>query len=166
MRELPVNICPVPTEQQPVNEYEDLRKSCFFRWATLETKLYWRKVIYIGLIGWIITAPIAAASFSPQKSIFLFVLYNNLGAGLVVALIIAQLGLSWCYVGDRLRKKAIFYEESGWYDGQVWFKPPEVLARDRLIVSHQVVPILQRLIHTEVIVGGIIIGNTIIWLSQ
>lgn len=166
MRELPINICPVPTEQQPVNEYEDLKRSCFFRWATLETELYWRRIIYIGLIGWVLTSPIAAASFSPQESLVLFVLSNNLGAGLLVALIIAQLGLGWRYVGVRLRKKAVFYEESGWYDGQVWLKPPEVLTRDRLIVSHQVDPILQRLIRTEVIIGGIIIGNTIIWLSQ
>ena len=24
------------------------------------------------------------------------------------------------------------YEESGWYDGQVWIKPPEILIQDRL----------------------------------
>lgn len=69
-------------------------------------------------------------------------------------------------MGNRLRKKIIFYEESGWYDGQTWFKPPEVLTRDRLIVSYQVDPILQRLTRTEVIIVGIIIGNIILWLSQ
>ncbi|BBA78652.1 hypothetical protein RGRSB_0012 [cyanobacterium endosymbiont of Rhopalodia gibberula] len=166
MRELPIKICPVPTEQQPVNEYEDLKKSWFFRWATLETRLYWRKFIYVGLIGWILTSPITAASFPPQKSPFLFILCNNLGAGLVVTFVIIQLGLGWCYVGDRLRKPTIFYEESGWYDGQTWTKPPEVLTRDRLIVSYQVDPILQRLIRTEVIVGGIVIGDIMMWLSQ
>ena len=25
------------------------------------------------------------------------------------------------------------YEESGWYDGQIWIKPPEILLQDRLI---------------------------------
>ena len=53
MRELPINICPVPTEQQPVNDYEDLKESRFFRWATLETKLYWRKVINLCRTNWI-----------------------------------------------------------------------------------------------------------------
>ncbi|XHU96695.1 MAG: CGLD27 family protein [cyanobacterium endosymbiont of Rhopalodia gibba] len=166
MRELPINICPVPAEQQPVNEYENLKKSCFFRWATLETKLYWRKITYVGLIGWILSIPITAASFPPKTSPFLFILCNNLGAGLMVTLVVIQLGLSWCYVGNRLRKKTIFYEESGWYDGQTWFKPPEVLTRDRLIVSYQVDPILQRLTRTKVIIVGIIIGNIIMWLSQ
>ncbi|MEB3174634.1 MAG: CGLD27 family protein, partial [Cyanobacteriota bacterium] len=42
--------------------------------------------------------------------------------------------------------------ESGWYDGQTWPKPPEVLVRDRLIVQYQVSPILRRL---GVTLGGI-----------
>lgn len=78
MRELPINICPIPAEQQPVNEYENLKTSCFFRWATLETKLYWRKITYVGLIGWILSTPITAASFPPKTSPFLFILCNNL----------------------------------------------------------------------------------------
>ena len=29
-------------------------------------------------------------------------------------------------------------EETGWYDGQVWVKTPELLARDRLLASYRV----------------------------
>lgn len=29
-------------------------------------------------------------------------------------------------MGDRLLSAVIPYEESGWYDGQMWVKPPEV----------------------------------------
>jgi hypothetical protein len=36
MRELSINICLVPAEQQPINEYEDLKKSWFFQWETLD----------------------------------------------------------------------------------------------------------------------------------
>lgn len=35
----------------------------------------------------------------------------------------------WSYVGDRLLSAVIPYEESGWYDGQMWVKPPEVSAQ-------------------------------------
>ncbi len=164
MRELPTNICPVPTEQQPVNEYEQLKESWFFRWATLEKAPYWRRITVIGLIGWLITSPIASASFPPQKSLLLFILSSNIGAGLMIALTLLQLGLGWRYVGDRLRKETVFYEESGWYDGQTWLKPPEVLARDRLIVSYQIDPILQRLNRTGAILGGLIICDALIWI--
>jgi hypothetical protein len=30
MREVSVSTCPVPTEQQPVNEYQELKESWFF----------------------------------------------------------------------------------------------------------------------------------------
>jgi hypothetical protein len=39
----------------------------------------------------------------------------------------------------------IAYEESGWYDGQVWIKPPEVLLQDRLIGTYEILPGLLRL---------------------
>lgn len=32
----------------------------------------------------------------------------------------------WSYVGDRLLSAVVAYEETGWYDGQMWVKPPEV----------------------------------------
>lgn len=32
----------------------------------------------------------------------------------------------WSYVGDRLLSAVVPYEETGWYDGQLWVKPPEV----------------------------------------
>ena len=34
--------------------------------------------------------------------------------------------------------RQVEYEETGWYDGQVFVKPPEVLARDRLLGSYEV----------------------------
>lgn len=37
------------------------------------------------------------------------------------------------------------YEETGWYDGQIWVKTAEVLARDRLLGSFSVKPVLSRL---------------------
>lgn len=32
----------------------------------------------------------------------------------------------WSYVGDRLLSAVVPYEETGWYDGQLYVKPPEV----------------------------------------
>jgi hypothetical protein len=42
-----VSVCPVPAEQQPLNEYEELKSSAFFCTCTLD----WRK--YITKLGWI-----------------------------------------------------------------------------------------------------------------
>lgn len=36
-------------------------------------------------------------------------------------------------------------QETGWYDGQQFVKPPEVLARDRLLGTYEVNPVMRRL---------------------
>ena len=164
MRKSSIQVCPVPIEQQPVNEYEALKESWFFRWATWEKRRFWRKLAVIWLMGWLITSPIAAASFPPEQSFLLFTLASNLGAGLILGLILLQLFLGWRYVSDRLHKETIFYEESGWYDGQTWSKPPEMLTRDRLIVSYQVSPILRRLLRTSGILALLLMGDSMMWL--
>lgn len=61
--------------------------------------------------------------------------------------------LGWAYVGNRLLSATVEYEETGWYDGQVWVKTPQVLARDRLLGSFSVKPVLTRLKNTLVILG-------------
>ena len=38
------------------------------------------------------------------------------------------------------------YEESGWYDGQIWIKPLNLKIKESLIASKEVKPILNNLI--------------------
>ena len=63
-----------------------------------------------------------------------------------------RLYLGWSYVAQRLLSAAIPYEESGWYDGQTFVKPPSVLARDRLLGAYEARPALARL---RVTLGGV-----------
>lgn len=164
MRESPVSVSPVPTEQQPLNEYEQLKDSCFFRWGTLSTFGYVRKLAWLWLWGWLVSGPIAAASFPPQKYSLQFALAGAGGSLFLLALVILRIYLGWSYVRDRLSKEIIFYEESGWYDGQNWQKPPEVINRDRLVVSYQINPILQRLRRTLALLALATLGGGLIWL--
>lgn len=145
--------CPVPEEQRPINEYQDLKESWFFRWATLDRVAYLKPVFVLWLINWLVSAPVAAVSFPPAKHLPQFILFAAAGAFVIPGLALLRLYLGWAYVQRRLLDPAIFYEESGWYDGQMWEKPPEVLAQDRLVVSYQVQPILERLKKTFVAIG-------------
>jgi hypothetical protein len=164
MKDSSVGSCPVPVEQQPIQEYEQLRDSWFFQWATLEQVPYWRKFAWVWVWGWIFVGPIAAASFPPQKQPIFFGLAGVLGSSLLVALVLLRLYLGWFYIRDRLKAEKVFYEESGWYDGQIWPKPPETLARDRLIVSYQIEPIMRRLRRTAFILGILVGGDSLAWL--
>jgi Conserved in the green lineage and diatoms 27 len=156
--------CPVPEEQRPINEYEQLKESWFFNWATLDPLVYYQKLSWVWFWSWSISGPIAAASFNPQKHPIQFALTGSAGAGLFVVSILIRLYLGWYYVRDRLSQETIFYEESGWYDGQTWLKPTNMLSRDRLIVSYQINPIFTRL-HQTVLLLAILAGlGSLFWL--
>lgn len=71
---------------------------------------------------------------------------GSVSSGLfAVTLAVVRMYLGWAYVGNRLLSATVEYEETGWYDGQIWVKTAEVLARDRLLGSFQVKPVLGRL---------------------
>jgi hypothetical protein len=137
--------CPVPVEQQPLNEYLALKESFFFRCATLGIWQYARILFGIWLGWWVFSSAIAASSFSPKKFLFLFFSWSSVGATLGLLLPLLQLFLGWNYVQNRLQSEQVLYEESGWYDGQIWQKPETDLTKERLIVSYEVQPILTKL---------------------
>ncbi|MDH6061337.1 CGLD27 family protein [Chrysosporum bergii ANA360D] len=158
-----VNHCPVPMEQQPLNEYEELKTSWLFCDCILNRRDYITKMLWIWSLSWVVAGPVAAVSFPPQKQLAHFLLSGAAGASLGVVLVLVRLWLGWMYVRDRLYNSTVFYEESGWYDGQTWTKPEEVIVRDRLIVTYEIKPILQRLQFTLAALAGMFVIGTIVW---
>jgi hypothetical protein len=159
-----VDFCPVPREQQPIYEYEQLKDSWLFQWGTLELTEYSKKIAWVGFWGLVIATPIANASFALTHHPLKFIISSICGACLLGSLVLLRIYLGWSYVGDRLKKDRIFYEESGWYDGQTWFKPAGMLNRDRLVFSYQIQPILRRLQKTFGIFIALIILSGLTWL--
>ena len=155
--------CPVPAEQQPINEYQDMRESWFYSWGGRDRRGYLKPVIVLWCLGWVISGPMAAASFVPEKQPALFLLSAAMGAAVPLLLVLAQLYIGWSHVGGRLRQQAVPYEESGWYDGQIWVKPEDVFNRDRLIVDYQINPILQRIQKTFGVISGLLAAGLIAW---
>ncbi len=159
-----VSVCPVPLEQQPLNEYKELAESWFFRWATFDLSPFVRKLVWVWVWSWAIAGPIAAASFIPAKYPGQFLLTGAGGATLLLSLVLLRLYLGWFYIRSRLANATVFYEESGWYDGQTWTKPPEILTQDKLVVNYQVEPILQRLRRTFAVLAMLLLGGGMTWV--
>jgi hypothetical protein len=158
-----VSICPVPQEQRPVNEYQELTESWFFSWVTLDWPAYLAKLAWV--CGWscLISGPLASASFAPLKYPAQFVLTSAAGAGFILGLALLRLYLGWFYVRSRLDNPTVVYEESGWYDCQAWPKTPEVLAQDQLIVNYELEPILRRLRQTFYGLTVLMVAGGLIW---
>eukprot|EP00891_Asterochloris_glomerata_P009503 jgi/Astpho2/9503/Aster-01754 len=129
----------VPAEQRPVNELAALREAALYSWARLELPAYSKRLALLFLGIFIMFAgPIAFQTFDPMQQPAEFLLSGTLGALVVVAAAVVRIFLGWQYVGNRLLSASVEYEETGWYDGQLFVKPPEVLARDRLLGNYEV----------------------------
>jgi Conserved in the green lineage and diatoms 27 len=158
-----VSDCPVPQEQQPINEYQALQQSWFFKWGKLGLLAYSYKLFKIWAWGLLVSGPIATVSFPWQKDSLHFVLAASGGSMVFVALTIIYLYTGWSHVSRRLRAESVPYEESGWYDGQIWVKTAPVLARDRLLAIHEVQPTIRRIQRTFLAMGGAIALGSLFW---
>ncbi|KAJ6907629.1 CONSERVED IN THE GREEN LINEAGE AND DIATOMS 27 [Populus alba x Populus x berolinensis] len=117
----------VPFEQRPVNEYSSLKEGPLYSWGELGPGPFLLRLGGLWLATFtVLGVPIAAATFNPSREPLRFVLAAGTGTLFLVSLIILRIYLGWSYVGDRLLSAVIPYEESGWYDGQMWVKPTEV----------------------------------------
>jgi len=78
-------------------------------------------------------------------------------------LLLVRQWLGWTTVLKRLLIERVEYEETGWYDGQVWEKPLAWREQDWLVASHQVRPILARLQRAIALAAVLILGGAILY---
>ena len=143
------SVCPVPPNQRPLNEFNSIRNSWIISWPFLERSIFYRKL----MLSWFFITPISfIISYGSDylKSNIIELYFVSFTASLVLPiLLLIRQWLSWAYIYKRLNSETIEYEESGWYDGQIWEKPIEWRAKDLLIAQHQIKPILN---HLEMII--------------
>ncbi len=137
--------CPVPREQQPTNEFIELSKSVIFSWPKTKKSLilvlikFWSGAFVLFLI-------ISSGSIYFKSSLLKYILLSFFGSLSIPLLISIRLYLGWNHVFKRLTSERVEYEESGWYDGQIWIKPLVLKEKESLIASVEVKPILKNLV--------------------
>ena len=152
------NICPVPINQRPLNEYNSIKNSWLISWPLLEKSIFYRKLIFSWLIITPISLTISFGSDYLKNNIFELAFVSFTASLAFPILLLIRQWLSWIYIYKRLNSENIEYEESGWYDGQIWEKPIDWRAKELLIAQHQIKPMLN---HLEVII--ILLLSTIIF---
>ena len=137
--------CPVPKEQQPINEFIELSRSSIFSWPKTKKILIFT-LIKFWIISFIVFLVISSGSIYFKTSTLKYVLISFFSSLSIPLLISIRLYLGWNHVFKRLTSEKVEYEESGWYDGQVWTKPLVLKEKESLIASIEVKPILKNLI--------------------
>ena len=150
--------CPVPKEQQPTNEFLELSNSKLFS-LPKSSKKFSIILISTWLVAFLIFLVISTGSTYFHTYLLKYIFLSFFGSLSVPLLITIRLFLGWTHIYKRLTSEIIEYEESGWYDGQIWNKPIELKEKESLIASLEVKPILKNLAQvTSVIISFILIG--------
>ncbi|NDG03152.1 MAG: DUF1230 family protein, partial [Synechococcaceae bacterium WBB_34_004] len=96
-----MSVCPVPPEQRPLQEYQQLTNSWFFSWP-----LHSFKGLIIALAGgWLLLLPlavlVASGSVPLRHNPAQMVLVAAVAALLLPLLLLLRQWLGWCYVQRR-----------------------------------------------------------------
>ena len=137
--------CPVPREQQPTNEFIELSKSVIFSWPKSKKSLI-LALLKFWLGAFVLFLVISSGSIYFKTFLLKYILLSFFSSLSIPLLISIRLYLGWKHVFKRLNSEKVEYEESGWYDGQVWIKPLVLKEKESLIASIEVKPILNNLI--------------------
>ena len=137
--------CPVPKDQQPTNEFIELSKSKIFTWP--KSKKSFSLILLKFWIGtFFIFVVISSGSVYFETSTLRYILLSFFSSLSLPFLLSLRLYLGWNHIFKRLTSEKVEYEESGWYDGQIWIKPIKLKEKESLIASLEVKPILKNLI--------------------
>ena len=154
--------CPVPREQQPTNEFIELSKSIIFSWPKNKKSLtivlikFWFGAFVLFLV-------ISSGSIYFKSSILKYTLLSFFSSLSIPLLISIRLYLGWNHVFKRLTSEKVEYEETGWYDGQVWIKPLVLKEKESLIASIEVKPILKNLIQIFSIISVLALSGILLF---
>ena len=154
--------CPVPREQQPTNEFIELSKSKIFSWPKTKKSLILILIkFWIG--AFILFLVISSGSAYFKTSLLRYILLSLFSSLSIPLLISIRLYLGWNHIFKRLTSEKVEYEESGWYDGQVWEKPLVLKEKESLIASIEVKPILKNLIQIFSIISVLALSGILIF---
>ncbi len=137
--------CPVPKDQQPTNEFIELSKSKIFTWPKSKKSFsfilikFWMATFFIFVV-------ISSGSTYFETSTLKYILLSFFTSLSLPFLFSIRLYLGWNHIFKRLTSEKVEYEESGWYDGQIWIKPLKLKEKESLIALLEVKPILKNLI--------------------
>ena len=154
--------CPVPREQQPTNEFIELSKSKLFSLPKTKKSLI-LILIKFWVVAFFIFLVISSGSVYFKSAIFKYILLSFFSSLSIPLLISIRLYLGWNHVFKRLTSERVEYEESGWYDGQVWIKPLVLKEKESLIASIEVKPILKNLIQIFSIISVLALSGILIF---
>lgn len=115
--------CSIPEDQKPIIEYLTFKENFFLCWTTFSINQYNKFLVLF---------------YSP----FFFYFKNT--QSFLFFICSFFLLFPWLQLFQRLQSSRLFYEETSWFDSQIWEKYFYLIRKDRLINSQKLLPIIRR----------------------
>ena len=135
-------LCPIPEDQKPMKEYLILQENKINKllFSIIKGNFFpfFRFFFFFFLISFFFFYCFFLLSFKTFFCSFFFT-WN------LFFFFFFTLFVRWKTLLNRFFQARFFYEESSWYDGQIWEKPSFILKIDRLISIQKINFILKQL---------------------
>jgi len=120
-------------------------------------------LIKFWIVSFVLFLVISSGSVYFKTSLLKYILLSFFSSLSIPLFISIRLYLGWNHIFKRLTSEKVEYEESGWYDGQVWEKPLVLKEKESLIASIEVKPILKNLIQILSILSVLALSGILIF---
>jgi hypothetical protein len=144
-------LCPIPEEQKPINEYIQKRhinsKTARTKWERFVLKKKNKTGHHIAFLR---LRPSRESSKYLNRGLeslsFFFFFYKFCSLALLQlesSLLSISWNSRWKQIQSRFNNPRLLYEETTWYDGQIWEKVFSIIKNDRLLSTQKIQPILE-----------------------
>ena len=135
-------LCPIPEDQKPMKEYLILQENSIQKLFLGLYKQNSIPAIRLFFFSFLFFFSLLIIFFSFSTNFFFVSFFFTLNFFFFLFFV---LYIRWKTLFYRFYEARFFYEESSWYDGQIWEKPSFILKTDRLIGIQKIKPLLQGL---------------------
>lgn len=135
-------LCSLPDNQKPINSYIEMKENPFLNWIFLSAQKYAIQIAKFLLLFLFISLGACIGIFGKKN--LLGISLSILGSISLTIILIALIGFQWFGIMERFQQSQILYEESSWFDSQIWEKPYFLLKNDRLIRKQRIFPFAKR----------------------
>jgi len=149
-------LCPIPEDQKPISEYIEVKENTLINWTGFSFVEYKSKLVFLYFFSFLFLFLFQLSIQADTiyffninlkflkiiSKIFLESLQNSFNLSTFILYLLLT---RWKELGKRFYVSQLFYEESSWFDGQIWEKAFFILKNDRLLFSQKITPIIKRI---------------------
>lgn len=135
-------LCSIPEDQKPIHEYIETKENAFFN--SFNFFFLKNDKTLFALFNCFIFFYVLFKNLNTFEQVTIFFTSTILWIGSICLLFVLFINFRYFDIIQRFQISRLFYEESSWFDGQIWEKPFFLIKNDKLISLSKLNPLLKK----------------------